>query len=248
MALVIRRGAKRARGYAPAFTFGRGGGGGGGGIPAAAYVPRAPIPYRRRRKGMLSGATTYRFVRSTAESLFSISVDPSGVTQVYGYSINLGQLPNSAEFTALYDQYKITRVKWHFLCSSSDAGVQVDSPGHTEFAINGFLHTVVDKTDVTPEGVDALRQHSSYRVTRLTDLNGTKGCVSYAPKVNMNIAAELGTHQAQSKERLWLDTASASTLPYNGLKFAVSFPPGVISTNLRIQIYAQVWVTFKNTK
>lgn len=199
-------------------------------------------PYRKT-------PSLYEYIRCTEVGKFSKVLSPNAGTQTFGFAITLQDLPNYAEFTALYDQYQISFVKWHFICSSSDASTTInDAASSTQFPVNGYIHTAVDKTDVTPSGVDELRQYQSYASHRLTDLNGKKGCVSYQPRVNINIAAEAGTYLAQTHSKMWLDTASSSVVNHMGLKWAVSYPSGIINTQVDLQIYAQVWLKFRNVK
>lgn len=245
MFIPQRAGAKRQR---VPYVFGGGGGGGGGGR-AAPYVPRAPryIPGYRRR-GMVSPSTIYRFTRCTTDGTFGEVLNPTfpAVNMQYGFAIKLNDLPNSAEFVAMYDQFKITYVSWHFLCANSAAETQInDAHTATQAAVNGWCHTVIDRTDVTAESVDALRQHSTYKVCRLTDLDGKKMTRGYVPKINMTVA---GTAQAQSPSKMWLDTATSAGVEHFGMKAAFTFPTGLISTSIPIEIYAKVHVSFRNAK
>lgn len=80
----------------------------------------------------------------------------------------LDMLPSYAEFTALYDAYKINRVKVKITPYSNSTLLQTGVGTASNQALSGIIHSVLDFDDASAfaagtSGIDLMRQYTSYR-------------------------------------------------------------------------------------
>lgn len=103
-----------------------------------------------------------KFTR-TVEGLFDITTN--GIAANFGvFNFSLNDLPNSAEFTVLFDQYKIEQIEIEW------------TPEYTELtdaalvsnAVNVFLNSAIDPAGNTPTSVDDVLQYRSLHSTSIT--------------------------------------------------------------------------------
>jgi hypothetical protein len=132
-----------------------------------------------------------------------------------GYSFNLSQLPSSSDFTALFDKYRITQIKYNFIPT-----VSVPNPDEAEGAFTDFpyIQSVIDYDDATtPATQNELRQFDTHQVNPL----GTTFTRVIQPRAALASYSGAFTSFGQAPRSMWFDCSSPG-VQYYGLKFCVS--------------------------
>lgn len=117
----------------------------------------------RRNTAMRSVYRGMKHQRRYHQFKRTVILDDIGVTtaNVNGsMSFSLNQLPNSAEFTALFDEYRIKAVRVRFICSKNSSDV---ADGATFANIPGF-YTAIDLNDAVPVSVNELCEYDTFKV------------------------------------------------------------------------------------
>jgi len=157
-------------------------------------LPRVPdiIPQYIRRQKPYTFERTYTVGTITP----STTIDQAGAI-----SFTLNSLPDSSEFTNLFDQYRITQAVVKFVPTSQ---VSTSSP----------LLTVLDYDDaVTPTLVTQLYEYSTLYVSE------SSSYVERALKPQMAVAAYSGAFTSfGSMSDMWIDVASPNVV-YYGVKW-----------------------------
>lgn len=171
-------------------------------------------------------APIYNFKRVQQDTQYNLVCDGINPT-LAGISFRLSFIPNYAEFTALFDVYRITKIniKWNpeYTVLSDAAPVST--------ALNVFMNSVIDLTDAgPPPSVDDILQYSTIRTTGITKEHGR----SWEPTTMMTEGMPC---------RCWLATSSPSTLHY-GVKVAI--PPTGTAMTFRATI--TYYVQFASSK
>lgn len=158
--------------------------------------------YRKRR----SGPKIYTFKRT--QYLSNALVIPLGSSFSFNsFSFNLASLPDVTNFTALFDQYMIKRVKWTLIPRTTDTSLTTGVNNY-----NTQTYSVIDWDDVVaPTSINDLCQYQNMKATQGSKIHSR----SFAPAVR--ITAE-GTTNAP-KQYQWLDLANTS-VPHYGVKCA----------------------------
>lgn len=190
--------------------------------------------YRRsgRRSGRRRGgyaSRVYSFKRST--SIQTITASSSG--DVAGaLTLSLGSLTASGDFTALFDSYKITYVKWFFL-PQGDVTSLGSAPGL-------FITAVDYDDDNVPARVDLL-QYPGRKIVR----GDRPFTVGYRPKIASSVYRP-GTLAGYSPTTAWIDAAYTDVSHY-GLKYV--WTPQNNSTYIqKYDVYATVYVKMRNVR
>jgi len=159
-----------------------------------------------------------------------------------GYANYFSDLINAAEFTALYDQYKITYVV-HKVWLSVDPSAQTAAT-----AVYPRVFWVVDHDDSSiPASIDELRQDGRCKTAVLTPAR----CISigYKPSTLQLVYQSAVASQYSPRYNVWLDTAGAdnslTSVPHFGLKMAMD---NLTNTNYRINIERTLYFSCKNSR
>lgn len=172
------------------------------------------------------------------------NVDDIGIGRYFSFSLD--SLPSYAEFTALYDQYRINAVvlKIKFMQQTPSQTEQIAVPD----IIQPICHWVVDYTDVgAPGSVDVLRQFGNYRqkAMRANSPIAIKLFPRFA-RANYRTAVTTG----YSPARGWLETASPN-VPHYGVKMFVDagWMGGTGEHTVgRMIVEAKYYLSFKNVQ
>lgn len=189
--------------------------------------------YRRRfkRSFRYNKRGTKVFLYKRFCSLGTIAAD-STLDQFAAYSFELNNLPGFAEFTSLYDFYKINAVKISFIPTQTVS----NSLSTISNAQNSRFFSVIDYNDDTaPTSLDELRQYAS---CRYTSIFRTHKRYIYKPKYSI---------QSYVQSRQWINTATPSTEWY-GLKIGIEAMGSTVSTSMNYRVEAKYYVSFKNPK
>lgn len=185
---------------------------------------------------------------STASSTYTITTPAGSGTNYYGsaYYFKLSDLPDVADFTTLYDTYKILGVQFNIYPLFSEASTA------TTGAVNGMgciIHSIIDNDDnfaptASETGVGYLRQYSnSYRTNNL--LMTKKFSRFIKPRVlvaNWDSSAAFATG---GSKRQWLDCARADIAHY-GFKFIIeTYTDSANALKLSFKVECKYYLAFK---
>lgn len=204
-------------------------------------------PRRARRAGAkrtnLSGTGLHYFKRRYVVANVTASTSGVGVRSdaAGALSFNLNALPNSSEFTSLFDQYKIMKVKLRWIPFGDSVNMPIATMTGTSSLVSpgGPLITVIDYDDNTaPTAAADLLQYQTSKVTPI-------------PKpLSMTIRPKFATEIYRSAVSTgygarsgWLDTAS-SDIPHYGVKYYMN-APSALSSSYTYQVWAEVTLALK---
>lgn len=165
--------------------------------------------FMRRRVGLGTNKAGMHYFKRSYFTAFNTYDWP--VIHNQGWDFFLSQLPNYTEFTNLYDQYKISRIKVKFIYTANSQNVT------TAAAITALpnLLTVIDNNDSAALSTSGdYCQYRSFKIRRLD-----KPCSVYF-KPQFDIAAYSGAFTSYAQKTGWIDSNSPNVKHY-GLKFAV---------------------------
>lgn len=165
----------------------------------------------------------------------------SGVTSYQGVAFTLGDLPDVTDFTALYDQYKISKVvvKWLPRGNQSDLGIS----GSTALTGNiSRMFSVLDfDDDATPSSIDQLCQYQNMKITGTHQVHSRV----FKPAVRIEAATGLGTTANIIKRDQWIDVTNTNIKHY-GVKLAIQPPPN--SASITYDAMVTMYLAFKNVR
>lgn len=216
-------------------------------------MPRTSRPrrYRRkpayRRKRMMKsrtrllGSTVYSFKRRVVLGNISASCNGAGVgtPAAYGRSFALSDLVNYTEFTALFDQYKITGVKLDFIPFADNVSWEVASLANLTATPGGPLLIAPDHDDATPPAdANEMLQRQDTKVLPV----GRRHRMFIKPKYNVATYSGGGVRPASG----WLDAGSVG-VPHYGVK-AWMAAPNVPNSNFTYQVWATYYIKCKGVQ
>lgn len=177
---------------------------------------------------MLKRDKVYTFDRSYSFDLVASGTAPTSQS----YSFSLAGLPNSSDFTNLFDQYRIVQAEARF--------IPVYAPG--EFP--GSIYTAIDYDDAVDISTTEALQYQTLQITGLYQpflrtLNPTAADIVY----NGNVTVAYG----QRSRNEWIDVASPS-VPHYGLKVAITTITGAPSSITLGSIVLTVTLQCKNPR
>ena len=154
--------------------------------------------------------------------------------------VTLNDLPNFAEFTALFDAYKINRLTWHFYPSQGTVS-EIDG-GITHTGGIALLTTAIDYNDKTaPTTNNELLEYGSCKTLCMN----VPRTISYVPRIQLGATDSVtGTVPALESGPRWLSTDQPKIEHY-GLKW---FLESNTSGNVQVNCYLTAEVEFKMTK
>lgn len=168
----------------------------------------------------------------------------------YAFSIAfcLADLPDYAEFTALYDQYRIDGVKVKILPVNTSS----DNPTSSTYMNGGFIHTAIDYDDynlvaLSEAGINEIRCKPSYKVRNITNNKGIN--IFLRPRIATPVyGAGAFTQYAQAPRKMFLDCGSPSTQHYGikGLLEVVQY--NTVSVYMPFKIECCYYMTFKGVQ
>lgn len=178
---------------------------------------RQPVHYFKRSYYVTNGLTAF------------------GANSYTPVNIALTSLPNYTEFTALYDQYKITGLKVKFVPRGNSSDIT------TQNNISS-LFTVIDLDDGNPlTTVDQAMQYQSMKMCRSTQTQ-----VRYLkPRFNVGAINQVaGGLIGKKNTNGWLDCTSDSVVHY-GIKTALT---AGATQSVIYDLMVTVYLAFKNVR
>lgn len=213
------------------------------------------MPYRRRtirRRRLLRRPRRYirrsRLPRTLPKRTFKVhhfkrSVQltdinaPAGVAPSFGaYTINLNQLPNTTEFSNLFDSYRINKAVFKFIPNhnSSEYGTTVPPIGN--------FFTVIDYNDATaPAALADMMEYSTCKIRQ-----GSRIITRVFTPASLDVvSAGAGTASVNPKWKQWLSCTSLDVNHY-GLKWALDW--NGTATSVTYKVYMTLYFSCKSVK
>jgi len=170
------------------------------------------VPHNRTGAiSSFSSLKQYNFVRATGLNHQTFTPGSAG-----GISFALDQVL-TADFTALFDEYRICAVTALFYPDNTT----VDAPEQISGlpADPGMLETMIDYDDATTPVATDFLENQTYRVNRFLGKAPIK--VSLVPRVSAALFKSSLSLAYGSKARQWIDLA-APEVPHYGIKYRFS--------------------------
>ncbi len=179
-------------------------------------------------------------VGTTTPGQFTVS-SPTGTFAAVAF--RLDDLPNLSAYTALFDQYRIERVKAHFR-TRNPATFVANTASPNGSVPQGYL--VVDRDDSSaPASVAVLQQYDN-----AIAFNGTDSLeVDLVPSVTATVFASgaFSGYNIRDSDSMWLDCAN-SDIPCYGVKLGASALSTSTTSNWTWDITAEYIVSFRKTR
>lgn len=158
-------------------------------------------------------------------------VTTTGLAETFiAYNFSLADVPNSAEFTALYDMYKINGIQITFIPQMTQ-NISVGTVNNVFASLRFF--SAIDYNDSTAvSSIDAIREYQTCKYTSVLRTHKR-----YIPKPKM-----LDGSNSTSLVN-WVATSSPAT-NYYGLKIAIE----TTGNPMTFAVEAKYYLSFKNVK
>lgn len=207
---------------------------------------RRPIRrYRRRgvKRTNLGNAGVHYFRRRYVVANITSSTSAVGVqTNAAGVlSFSMSSLPSASEFTALFDQYKIMKVKLDFIPFGDTVNLPVSTMSGSSSLVSpgGPLITAVDYDDANaPAQASDLLQYQYSKVTPVP----RRHKMTLRPKFATEVYRS-GVSTGYGARSGWLDCAN-SDIPHYGVKYWMNAPSNS-STSFSYQVWAEMTIACK---
>lgn len=175
----------------------------------------------------------------------TISVAGAATPIAVAHSFSLSQLPNYSEFTALFDQYKITGAKLTYTPATT---VGVSDPTVANAAVNGYsrIHSVIDYDDTnTPTSEDQLLEYGSHKSSPPFKVHTRY----LKPKMLQEIYRSAISTAYAPRSNTFIDM-SAPDVPHYGVKVWCSAPNTAlgIQGSITYKVYLTLYFVCKNTR
>ena len=167
----------------------------------------------------------------------------------FGYAFKLSQFTSYADFTAMYQWYKILSVKLHFIPLQNTYPAQAVSNANDTFTGAGvaisqapILCVCEDKTsDATFATIDVAMAHHSAKVHTFNDANELVVYVAPKPTGLLGVAGSEVAFETQTPQ--WI-TTSDTTVPHYGLRCYMNG----MNDHSSLQVLVEMKVAFKGLK
>lgn len=218
------------------------------------------MPFRRRRPVVRRRKTNrprkmrtnmnrqvHKFKRQAFLGTYkATSTNLGGLTPVSkGFSFQLVDLPNVAEYTSLFDQYKITGVQLRIIPKSSEQ-IQGSTSGTVATTGYGQVVTAIDYDDAgNPASKDQLLEYGSVKVTQSNRVHTR----FISPKI-LNVVFRNALTSGYSPVKATYLDCSYNDLPHYGIKLWIDAPSsaGTSDSAISYDVYAMYYFTCKNTR
>lgn len=206
--------------------------------------------YKRKYRYMAHGIwrsmnpnnNVYSFTRRMTGSSFSaVGLSPHYV----GYTPVFGNMPGYTEFTSLFDQFRLEKVRYTIAWQAST--ISVIEAYNNNFIGQPILYYYVDLDDATtPTSINELREVQKCKVFYFSASRRTK-TITFTPTILQQLyKTSISTGYAPVKN-VWVDVADAQTLQHFGLKYAV-YVPGSNAAPLYFDVEIQFVFSCRNPR
>jgi len=217
-------------------------------------LARYPKQARSSRRKIFKGSLTkyknkvYKFIRTyeaPSSDLWKIVGTGSTIGPFnFAVGFKLNSLPNYAEFQALYDQYKITRVDI-MLRSNSMQSLDNTTPTSTHELPDWFF--VIDNDDDTP--ITSTASYLQYHNLRFLSLTKNYTIRCYPRVAQMVYDGAITTAYSPATKPVWLDLANAD-VPHYGIKYGSGDSQYTLQNQAQAgwQVFYRYYVSFKEVR
>lgn len=147
----------------------------------------------------------------------------------YELVFSMADITSQSEFTALYDQYRITAVKVEIMPQGqfitndrTTSGASSSNSEGTGYWVPPMLYSVIDYND--KNALTSIPEAQEYSTCKLIPYRKTYTKFYFTPCVNMDVAQDASTTaRAATKFAPWLMTTSTNVEHY-GMKFLIYNP------------------------
>lgn len=207
-------------------------------------MPRNKM-YRRRVRRVRRAPQVHTFSCTTRLTDITASISNLGVQTniATAYQFNLNQLPNTSEFTTLFDQYKIKSAKITFVPGGNNALISPLSGVSSSFGFGRFL-SAIDYDDATaPSAETDLLQYQSLKITNPMQTHTR----TLSPKVLAAIYQSAIATSYESRNAPWIDVGNPA-VPHYGLKVWVNAPLSTVAASITYNVYLKLTFACKNVR
>lgn len=166
---------------------------------------------------------------------------------------NLASVPGYAEWTTLYDQYKIVGVHVKFFCFSTASLTDAPSAGNP--SLGAIMATILDYDDAAANGITAdgvgmqlMRNYQTYQEKNM--LNMRSGIVKRFLRPRIAVAEFSGTFASYGNFKSgWIDSNSPNVQHY-GLKGLIELfaPSNVQNSYFYMKPQVTYYLRFRSTR
>jgi len=149
---------------------------------------------------------------------------------------NFGQVVNSSEFQALYDQYRLDWVETKFWLRI-DPGAQAQNTANYP-----KLYTCVDRDSADVLTLESIRERSNCRIDVLRCDRPV--VIKFKPSCLMTVYRDATTTSVAPKYGVWLDMASPA-VRHMGLSYLID---DLTNLNYKVDIEVKCWFSCKNSR
>lgn len=185
---------------------------------------KKPVVYNRLMRSVLNGQV-HRFKRRTGsiqdeQANVKTNITCVGGTPYFGCLLpSMAQLPNVAEYSALFDMYQITGVKINFVSRYATTTENLSNNAPT-------MYTAIDLDDVTiPASINELREHKNCRVHYISNRGRRVYSVYFTPGMAQDVTTSTSSGVIETRRRPWCRFADVYTdnIIFYGVKVALDF-------------------------
>lgn len=201
------------------------------------YVPRRKTRYTMRRKKPSGYLKTVRY--STADGTnqchFQWTGTTTGTASPVGMTFNLNNVTATSDFTNLFDQYRIVKVLYRFVCRRDPSQTTTNPSTYPRIQWVHDFNDQVISTSAELRQYANLREaffNESYQRTKWYSLKPATLPLTY----ETGISSKTGPTWGQ-----WLDAKNSAGVPYYGIKWVAD---GAF-VNMVIQLEAKLVMEFK---
>ena len=188
-----------------------------------------------------SAAGVHYFKRKFVVANITASTSGAGVqTNARGaLTFALSSLPSASEFTALFDQYKITGVKLDFIPFGDTVNVPITGSGTTSLmSPGGPLILAADyDDDSTPAAASNLLEYQACKVIPVPRRHRMYIKPKFATEIYNGVTTGYGARSG------WLDCANSGVTHY-GVKYWMN-APSALSSSYSYQVWATMYFACK---
>jgi len=200
-------------------------------------------PKRRARYGS-KGIVTKKFTVIDERIVCASDAYVSGVD-----TFELADMPQFSNYIALYEQFRILKVNYHFRSLNPVNTGSATAVGAAQSQSLGYLHTVVDHNDATPfgpntPGIQAMMNDNAYK--------GVKSSRDLTRTIRPMWLTEAGTQTAKST-RGWLNCrdvlGNINAVSHYGIKWVIQGGTATGYVTPRSVVYEPLvtyYIQFKN--
>lgn len=164
------------------------------------------IPDQQRRMQTSQKTTTFKTCRTVVKAQ---AINSVGSEYNVGYFFTLADVPGYTEYTALYDQYRITKIEVNIMpCNTACNNGQYCTPS--------WMLSSVDYDNATSQTTAQLREVDDVQIIHVQ--RGKK--ITFQPRCAIVTAQSSLSGLAEAKPGLWINCSTTGVQHY-GLKLAM---------------------------